>query len=115
MDAIDRAMMSLPTSIIAAGITREELAAAIRAAVGEPVGWISCAERMPEAGREVLVWHVQLGLGVDMWDEQYESPVSFSSATLPVGLGWDGGWEWEDVTHWMPAPSAPDTQPKSAK
>lgn len=76
-------------------------------------GWIACSERMPPQGEEVLVWlsepafkggsHVVF----DCWDEQHEAPVSFSSATIPVGPGWNSGVEWERITHWQPLPPPP--------
>jgi hypothetical protein len=82
-----------------------------------PSGWIACDERMPEAGVEVLVWlaspafkggsHVVM----DTWDEQHEAPVAWSSATLPIGMGWDSGTDWERITHWMPLPAAPGAAP----
>lgn len=78
-----------------------------------PSGWIACDERMPEAGVEVLVWlaspafkggsHVVM----DTWDEQHEAPVAWSSATLPIGMGWDSGTDWAGITHWMPLPAGP--------
>ena len=86
-----------------------------------PSGWIACDERMPDAGVEVLVWLAapafkgSSNVAMDTWDEQYEAPVSFSSATIPVGLGWDSGVEWEHITHWMPLPGAPgDAAPAPA-
>jgi len=82
-----------------------------------PVAWIACSERMPEAGVEVLVWlaspafkggsHVVM----DTWDEQHEAPVAWSSATIPIGMGWDSGTDWERITHWMPLPAAPGAAP----
>jgi hypothetical protein len=68
--------------------------------------WISVTDRMPEPGTDCLVWtHPSWSkrplAAVDRWDEQHESPVGWSSATIPVGLGWDS-CNFEDVSHWMP-------------
>lgn len=107
---------------------RDRLRASIKAgieaalaAAPAPSGWIACSERMPPQGEEVLVWQPEPSfkggavVALDKWDEQYEAPVSFSSATIPVGLGWDSGVEWEHITHWMPLPGAPgDAAPAPA-
>lgn len=74
-------------------------------------GWIPCDERMPEVGTDCLVWCTALGEGkhfakVDRWDEQREAPVSWSSATIPIGPGWDDS-DYEDISHWMPLPPPP--------
>lgn len=88
--------------------------AAVRAKMGV-AGWIACEDQMPEPGTECLVRvkalsHKQDGpthyTHIDTWDEQHEAPVSWSSATIPVGLGW-GSFDFEDVTHWMPLPPPP--------
>lgn len=76
--------------------------------------WIPCSERMPDAGSTVMVYLAEpafpgaMRVVFDCWDEQYESPVSFSTVSVPVGLGWDSGIEYEAVTHWMPLPAAPE-------
>ena len=71
----------------------------------QPAGaWMPIPDSMPPLGEQVLVWckfGPHWGPMVDCWDEQHEAPVSFSSATIPVGPGWDSGSEFEDVTHWM--------------
>lgn len=83
----------------------------------EPSGWIACDERMPDAGVEVLVWLAapafkgSINVAMDTWDEQHEAPVAWSSATIPVGMGWDSGTDWERITHWMPLPAAPEVAP----
>lgn len=86
-----------------------------------PSGWIACDERMPDAGVEVLVWLAapafkgSSNVAMDTWGEQHEAPVSWSSATIPVGMGWDSGTDWERITHWMPLPGAPgDAAPAPA-
>jgi hypothetical protein len=77
----------------------------------EPVEarWVSVEERLPAADTDCLVWARGIAthyVYVTRWAEQREAPVSFSSATIPVGLGWDD-FDFEDVTHWMPLPAAP--------
>ena len=66
--------------------------------------WIAIPEGgMPPLGEQVLVWckyGPHWGPMVDCWDEQHEAPVSFSSATIPIGPGWDSGSDFYDVTHW---------------
>ena len=77
------------------------MAAAIRAAVGEPVGWISCAERLPDDDADVVVWIGDTGRG------GHHPAVDFFR---------DGDWMNHGyITHWMPAPPAPDAQPKPAE
>lgn len=79
----------------------------------QPSAWISCDERMPDPGQEVLVWLATppcKGCGnvvMDCWDEEHEALVSFSTMTAPVGMGWDSGLDWSEITHWMPIPPAP--------
>ena len=63
-------------------------------------GWISCAERLPEYDREVLVYdrgmirvyclHRSKYLRNDVWEDEQGSYQAF-----------------EDVTHWMPLPQPP--------
>ena len=69
-------------------------------------GWIEIGQgNLPPLGEQVLVWckyGPHWGPMVDCWDEQHEAPVSFSSATIPIGPGWDSGSDFYDVTHWMP-------------
>lgn len=90
---------------------------ALEAYRSQPDGWVSVEERMPEPGTECLVWVVsspwaQPGThyaALDTWDEQHEAPLSFSSATIPIGLGW-GDHEYEDITHWQPIPAPPNSK-----
>lgn len=76
------------------------------------MNWIAVEDRVPDPGTACIVYgqsrylkapHVRL----DRWDEQREAPLSWSSATIPIGLGWDDS-EWEEVTHWMPLPAPPE-------
>jgi hypothetical protein len=76
--------------------------------------WIDPSDKMPEDGQECLVWSRQrwekaFSVKMDTWQEQHEAPLSFSSATIPIGVGWDAH-NFEDVIAWMPLPAAP--QPK---
>ena len=84
-------------------------------AVQRPVGeghWRSVDEDgYPERETECLVW-VDNGAkwgphaAITDWSMQRESPVSWSSATIETGYGWDGFYE-NEVTHWMPLPEPP--------
>lgn len=62
------------------------------------------SEGVPPAGSTCLVW-VKPSYAkepyymVDNYGEQHEAPVSWSSATIPVGEGWDS-WDHEDVLAW---------------
>jgi hypothetical protein len=79
--------------------------------------WISVEEQTPPESTLVLVytpsseWEM---CALDTWNEQHEAPLSFSSATIPVGFGWDNH-EWEEVTHWMPLPPAPGAASQQAE
>jgi Lar family restriction alleviation protein len=89
-----------------------------RPAVQAVPPWIPVTERMPEPGTECLVWKTasywkEPFLALDRWDEQHECPVSFSTATVPIGLGWDSS-DFEEVTHWVaikPPPTDPVQRP----
>jgi Lar family restriction alleviation protein len=75
-------------------------------------GWISVEDRLPEDGETVLAWagdHIVL----ERWMERHESPVGWSSVTMPIGPAWDDH-EFEDITHWMPLPGAPRATPAKA-
>lgn len=82
-------------------------------AAAEPVApkWIRPEDGVPESGTEVLVWshrpwEKMPSIKLDTWAVQHESPLSFSSATIPVGLGWDGH-DFEEVVFWMHLPTPP--------
>jgi hypothetical protein len=78
---------------------------ALQSAPNVGMGWISVTDRLPPDGDVVLAW-IGDHVAVERWMERHESPVSWSSATLPIGPSWDDH-EFEDITHWMPLPSAP--------
>ena len=85
--------------------SRAALESALRVAMAPKADdWIAIPEGgMPPLGEQVLVWckyGPHWGPMVDCWDEQHEAPVSFSSATIPIGPGWDSGSDFYDVTHW---------------
>lgn len=72
--------------------------------------WISVDERLPETDDYVFVYlpnNNYLKVDVDCWQMQKESPLSFSSQTVDIGMGWDDN-DFEDVSHWMPLPPAPE-------
>lgn len=71
--------------------------------------WISVEDRLPNTDEIVLVLvpgarYQQVAL--DCWRMQREAPLSWSSATIEIGMGWDDH-EFDEVTHWMPIPTPP--------
>lgn len=71
--------------------------------------WISVEDRLPNTDEIVLVLvpgarYQQVAL--DCWRMQREAPLSWSSATIEIGMGWDDH-EFDEVTHWMPLPAPP--------
>jgi len=71
--------------------------------------WVSVRERLPDSDGPVLVYtpkNAHAKVWIDCWQMQREAPLSWSSATIETGFMWDG-FEFEDVTHWMPLPAAP--------
>jgi hypothetical protein len=64
--------------------------------------WIPVSERLPENGRLVLcVYHNDM-----------KQPIvgeAFWSPPIHPTAGW-AGWTAQDVTHWMPLPSAPEAE-----
>lgn len=97
-----------PIQRTATDVVLRALAAASPAQAGVLAGMRAFPDFVPEDGTECLVSTAGKfpGWAVDTWREQYEAPVSFSSATIPVGLGWDSHTD-DEVTHWMPLPAAP--------
>lgn len=84
--------------------------AALRGKVVEE--WIAVGDRLPDVGVECLVWSKQpwqkeFSIKFDTWQEQHEAPLEWSSATIPIGLGWDDHDDFESVTHWQPLPEPP--------
>lgn len=72
--------------------------------------WISINDQLPEGEEIVLVLvpgDQYQKVALDCWRMQRESPVSWSSATIETGMAWDDH-EFEEVTHWMPLPPAPE-------
>lgn len=72
--------------------------------------WVSVLERLPESGLPVLVYTPANKYGkmwVDSWSKRYESPLSWSSATVETGSMWES-FDFGEVTHWMPLPEWPD-------
>ena len=87
----------------------EELAAL---ALAQPAsqGWVGVDERMPELDVEVLVYKPASKYGqiqFDTWSMQHEAPLSFSSATIPIGFGWDNEDDFLAITHWHALPALP--------
>lgn len=71
--------------------------------------WVSVLERLPDSDDPVLVHtpkNKHAKVWIDCWSMQREAPLSFSSATIETGYAWDG-FEFEEVTHWMPLPPLP--------
>ena len=75
--------------------------------------WISVKDRLPEEGQGLVLVYAPnnkyVAFQLDEWSMQREAPVSFSSATIEVGEGWDN-FEFEEITHWMPLPNPPKEQ-----
>jgi hypothetical protein len=64
--------------------------------------WISARDHLPEAGTQavLLVRGIHPAIGELKWDSRdfchfWEDPNG-------------GAWDWDDVTHWMPIPPAPE-------
>lgn len=74
-----------------------------------PQGWISVEDRLPAMDEPVLVYTPSSVVKVcfDEWCTYHEAPVSWSSATVETGEGWQNH-EFEEVTHWMPLPPPPE-------
>ncbi len=74
-----------------------------------PVGWIDIQDRVPPLNARCLIlsqepWEKEPSVKLDRWAEIHEAPVSFSSATVYVGDGWED--DHTGVTHWMLCPPA---------
>lgn len=69
--------------------------------------WVSVEDRLPVDGETVLAWAGDQVV-IERWMERHESPVGWSSATMPIGPAWDEH-EFEEITHWMSLPPPPST------
>ncbi|EQB4711627.1 DUF551 domain-containing protein [Enterobacter hormaechei] len=67
-----------------------------------PDGWVACSERMPEEGDDMIVFT----------DDIVMSGVSYSKKKgfYLQALGYDDDEPVDNVTHWMPLPSAPQQE-----
>lgn len=79
---------------------------------GVPEGWRRMEDGVPDPNTTCLVyshraWEKAPSIKIDTWAEQHESPVAWSSQTIPAGLGWDEHEDAYSITHWMPLPPAP--------
>lgn len=75
-------------------------------------GWVSPYDAVPQPDQTVLVWSRQTwetapSLKIDTWSMQREAPLSFSTATIEVGYGWDDHENFESVIAWQPLPNPP--------
>lgn len=72
-------------------------------------GWVSVEDRMPKPDSgEVLVWLSGGMYALDEWHTYREDPIGMSIIhTLDMGCMWRT-FDFEDVTHWMPLPAAPE-------
>ncbi|MCH8180207.1 MAG: DUF551 domain-containing protein [Proteobacteria bacterium] len=87
---------------------------AARAALSEAKagGWVSPYDSVPQPDQTVLVWSRQTwetapSLKIDTWAMQREAPLSFSTATIETGYGWDDHEDFESVIAWQPLPAPP--------
>ena len=75
-------------------------------------GWVSPYDSVPQPDQTVLVWSRQTwetapSLKIDTWAMQREAPLSFSTATIETGYGWDDHEDFESVIAWQPIPAPP--------
>ncbi len=78
----------------------------------ERARWVPVTERMPEpdAG-EVLVLLTSGMCAFDEWHMHREDPTGMSTIhTIEMGLMWRD-YDFEEITHWMPLPAAPEFKP----
>lgn len=85
-----------------------------RAALSEAKagGWVLPYDSVPQPDQTVLVWSCQTwetapSLKIDTWSMQREAPLSFSTATIETGYGWDEHENFESVIAWQPLPAPP--------
>lgn len=72
-------------------------------------------DAVPQPDQTVLVWSRQTwetapSLKIDTWSMQREAPLSFSTATIEVGYGWDDHENFESVIAWQPFPNPPKVE-----
>lgn len=89
---------------------RIEARAALSAA--KAGGWVSPYDAVPQPDQTVLVWsrltwETAPSLKLDTWAMQREAPLSFSSATIETGYGWDDHENFESVIAWQPLTAPP--------
>jgi hypothetical protein len=108
-------------SVVSLYLRPDPEVAALRAEVERlrSAEWISIYDRMPEIGQQCLVvsqrtWENEPSVKIDRWDEQHECPVSWSSATVPIGPGWDDHDVPNDVILWRPLPEVPSSELRAA-
>lgn len=87
-------------------------------ASAEPVAWRKYPDEVPPPDTECVV-EVSLDnstyRAVDVWEQQHEAPLEWSSATVATGMGWSA--HGHDVRRWIPianltaprAPAVPDS------
>ena len=68
--------------------------------------WVSIDEGLPEEGSDVLIMTTGGVVVQEEYRKLYEAPVSFSSKTICVGVGFSEH-DFEDITHWMYIPELP--------
>lgn len=69
--------------------------------------WVPISERFPPDDAPVLLWHVNGRYEIDSWQELYEDPTGMGGPQQAIGYGWNG-FDYEDITHWMTLPEAPE-------
>lgn len=114
LELCQRALQSQWSPYMRAG---EKEAAAMKAAAtalseAKAGGWVSPYDSVPQPDQPVLVWSRQTwetapSLKLDTWAMQREAPLSFSSATIETGYGWDDHENFESVIAWQPLPAPP--------
>lgn len=94
-------------------LARDDFEAAYRAGLAATPApapqWVPVSERLPEPDSgEVLVWLTGGRCAFDEWHTHREDPIGMSTThVLDMGCMWRD-YEFEEVTHWMPIPAAPE-------
>lgn len=92
---------------------RDAVVAAMTVRPVEPLGtqWIQCSERIPPEDTPVLILrNGELRIGA-IFTESPGHEETFKAFNYWDDPNDDGQcWEWHEVTHWMPLPSAPSTK-----